>query len=57
MLTWLAKVGVLKLGGHSAYRAARRFAIGSVVGMFMAGGFWCLIDTITQTSNNPVFYI
>ena len=57
MLTWLAKVGVLKFGGHAAYRSARRFAIGSVLGMFMAGGFWCLIDTLTQTEGNPVFYI
>lgn len=56
-LVWLAKLAILKLGGHSAYRSARKFAIGAVLGVFVAGGVWCIIDTITGTIGNPVFYI
>jgi hypothetical protein len=57
MVTWLAKVMILKFGGHKAYRKARQFAIGAVVGMFMAGGVWAVIDTITGTLHNAVFKI
>jgi hypothetical protein len=56
-IVWLTKLAILKLGGHGAYRSARKFAIGAVFGVFIAGGAWCVLDTITATMNNPVFYI
>jgi len=56
-LAWLAKVVIVGLGGHSAYRPARRFFIGTVVGYVSAGGLWAILDTITGTMGNNVFYI
>ncbi len=56
-LAWLVKVLLLKIGGQAMFRPARRFFIGMVMGYFLAGGTWAIIDTITGSSNNPVFYI
>ena len=56
-IAWLAKVLLLRIGGNRAYRPGRRFAIGMVMGYFLAGGIWAIIDTITGTHGNSVFYI
>jgi hypothetical protein len=57
MITWLTKVCILKFGGHRAYRKARSFAIGAVVGMFAAAGFWAVLDTLTGTVGNKILQI
>jgi hypothetical protein len=54
---WLTKVLVVGLGGYGAFRKARRFMIGAVLGYFLAGGMWNIIDTITGKTLNSVFYI
>jgi hypothetical protein len=54
---WLIKVGVVRLGGGRTYRIARRFMIGMVMGYFLAGGVWAILDTITGTTQNAVFYL
>ena len=56
-LAWLAKVLIVWMGGYSLYRPARRFFIGMVLGYFLAGGLWGILDTITGTTLNAVFYI
>jgi hypothetical protein len=54
---WLIKVLLTTFAGPSAFRPARRFFIGSVMGFFLAGGIWAIIDTIVDGHGNPVFYI
>ncbi len=54
---WLIKVIVVGLGGYGAFRKARQFMIGAVLGYFLAGGMWNIIDTITGKTLNSVFYI
>jgi hypothetical protein len=54
---WLIKVIVVGLGGYGAFRKARQFMIGMVLGYFLAGGMWNIIDTITGKTLNSVFYI
>ncbi|MFW6189123.1 MAG: DUF6785 family protein [Planctomycetota bacterium] len=54
---WLVKVGVVRLGGQPAYRKGRRFCIGMVLGYFLAGGLWGILDTLTGVTGNQVFYL
>ena len=56
-LAWLVKVLLTSFGGPGTYRPARRFFIGVVMGYFLAGGTWAIIDTITGSTGNAVFYI
>jgi len=54
-LAWLAKVLIVYAGGSRAYRLARRLFIGAVLGSFVVGGVWAVIDTITGLGGNTVF--
>jgi len=54
---WLIKVIVVGIGGYGAFRKGRRFFIGVVMGYFLAGGVWNIIDTFTGKVGNSVFYI
>lgn len=54
---WLIKVLVVMLGGQRAFRSGRRFCIGMVLGYILAGGLWGIIDTITGTTGNHLFYL
>jgi len=54
---WLIKVLVIAVGGYTAFRIGRRVFIGMVMGYFVAGGFWAIIDVLTQTTGDAVFYI
>ncbi len=56
-LAWLAKVLVVNFGGHRAYRSGRRFCIGMVMGYFLGGGLWGIVDTVTGKVGNAVFYL
>lgn len=56
-MAWLVKVVLVMVGGPAAFRPARRFFIGMVMGYFLAGGIWAVIDTITHSTGNAVFYI
>ncbi len=44
-LSWLLKVLLVYLGGAKAYRTARRFFIGGVLGTFACAGLWAVVDT------------
>jgi hypothetical protein len=54
---WLIKVVVVGFGGYGGYRTARVFFIGAVLGYFLGGGIWNIIDTFTGATLNSVFYI
>ena len=54
---WLIKVVVVGFSGYGGYRTARVFFIGTVLGYFLAGGMWNIIDTFTGKTLNSVFYI
>ncbi len=60
---WLVKFFAVKIGGYGAYRVGRRFCIGMVLGYFVAGGLWAIVDTVitlfttTTIQGNAVFYI
>ncbi len=54
---WLIKALTVMLGGQSAFRSGRRFCIGMVMGYILAGGMWAILDTITGTTGNQLFYL
>ena len=56
-LAWLIKAMVVRLGGYRIYRITRRFFIGLVLGGFMAGGVWAVLDLIFDVHGNQVFAI
>jgi len=56
-LAWLIKVLLVTTGGPGTFRPARRFFIGTVMGYFLAGGVWAVVDTITGSTGDAVFYI
>ena len=51
-LAWLIKTVVLKYGGLKAYRALGPLFWGLVLGQFVAGGLWLIIDYFTGTMGN-----
>jgi hypothetical protein len=46
MLAWLFKWAILKYGGVKAYRRARPFFLGLILGDFGSAGLWIIIDGI-----------
>jgi len=56
-LFWLIKLLIVKVGGNKMYRRARRFFLGMIVGQFTVAGLWAIIDTITHTTGNSIFWI
>ncbi len=56
-LAWSIKALVVYFGGHRAFRTARRLFIGMILGGFLAGGLWAIIDLITGAQGNRVFAI
>ena len=53
-LAWLVKVTVLKYGGPRFYRSTRPFFLGVVLGQFVVGGVWLVIDGLTGTVGNQI---
>jgi hypothetical protein len=54
---WLAKLMLVGLAGDRAYGKARYFFIGIVMGGFLAGGVWAVVDMFTGSLYNSVFSI
>jgi len=56
-LSWLIKGAILKYGGGKTFRRARPFFLGLVLGQYSCAGFWFLVDIITDTVGNQIFWI
>ena len=56
-LAWIIKVAVVKLGGNRAFRFARQFFLGMILGQFTVAGFWASVDIITGKTGNGIFWI
>ena len=53
-LAWLVKALVLKYTGPNGYKATRWFFLGMVLGQFVAGGFWMVVDGFTGMTGNRI---
>ena len=53
-LAWIIKVVVLKYGGPSLYSKTKPLFLGIVLGQFIVGGMWLVIDSFTGTVGNSV---
>ena len=53
-LAWMIKVLVLKYGGPALYQKTRPFFLGIVLGQFVVGGLWLIIDGFTGMVGNRV---
>jgi len=53
-LAWVIKSVLLKYGGLKAYRALIPVFYGLVLGQFVAGGFWLIVDYFTGTMGNSL---
>lgn len=53
-LAWLIKVLVLKYMGPGGYRATRWFFLGMIIGQFVVGGIWLVVDGISGMTGNTI---
>ena len=53
-LAWLLKTVLLKYGGLKAYRALIPLFYGLILGQFMAGGLWLIVDYFTGMRGNAL---
>jgi hypothetical protein len=53
-VAWLVKTIVLHFMGSNGYRATRMFFLGMVLGQFVAGGFWMVLDGFTGMTDNRI---
>ncbi len=51
-LAWLLKTVILKYGGLKAYQALIPVFYGLILGQFVAGGFWLIVDYFTGMMGN-----
>jgi hypothetical protein len=57
LLAWLAKLVIVRVGGGTMFRRARLFFLGMVLGQFSVAGVWAIVDTITGSVGNSIFWI
>ena len=53
-VAWLVKTIALKYGGLRAYRALIPLFSGLILGLFVAGGFWLVVDYLTGMMGNQI---
>jgi hypothetical protein len=53
-LAWLVKVLVLHYLGANGYRTTRWFFLGMILGQFVAGGVWTVVDGFTGMTGNRI---
>ncbi len=56
-LAWLLKVVILKYGGPKFYRTTKPFFFGLIAGQFVIAAVWLVIDHITGTYGNCIYWI
>lgn len=55
-VAWLIKTVVLRYGGVKLYRRTRPLFLGLILGHYVAGGIWIVIDGFTGMTGNYLFY-
>ncbi|HIG18443.1 MAG TPA: hypothetical protein EYQ31_14820 [Candidatus Handelsmanbacteria bacterium] len=53
-LAWLVKVVVLHYMGANGYRVTRLFFLGMIMGQFVAGAVWMVVDGFTGMTGNRI---
>lgn len=53
---WIVKVMVLRYGGPKWYRKTRPFFLGMILGQYLSGGLWIVIDGFTGMRGNYLFF-
>ena len=53
-LAWMIKAVVLKYAGPGGYRTTRWFVLGIILGQFVVGGFWLVIDGFTGMKGHRI---
>ncbi len=56
-IAWLAKLAVVRFGGAGMFGKARELFLGMILGQFTVAGTWAIVDTITGTVGNQIFWI
>lgn len=57
LISWLAKVTILRYGGVKTYQRARGFFLGLILGQFTTNGLWLVIDYLAGGTGNQIFWI
>ncbi len=57
LISWALKTGIMRYGGVKAYRHARAFFLGLILGQFCTNGLWLIIDQIVGGTGNSIFWI
>jgi hypothetical protein len=52
---WILKFMILRYGGIKVYQRFRSFFLGMVLGEFLSGGIWLIIDFIAGKSGHRIF--
>ena len=55
-LAWIAKLATLHYGGVRLYRSARPLFLGFILGQYLTGGLWLVIDALKGMQGNYLFY-
>ena len=56
LIGWAAQTTLLRYGGHTAFRRARPFFLGLILGAIVAAGVWLLIDGFTGLREHKILY-
>ncbi|MBI4531318.1 MAG: hypothetical protein HY709_07320 [Candidatus Latescibacteria bacterium] len=55
-VAWLTKVAVLHYGGVRLYTRTKPFFLGMILGQYLSGGLWVVIDGFTGMQGNYLFF-
>jgi hypothetical protein len=55
-VAWLTKVAVLHYGGVRLYGRTKPFFLGMILGQYLSGGLWVVIDGLTGKQANYLFF-
>ena len=56
-LAWLIKVVILRYGGADLFNRSRIFFLGIIAGRMLITGLWLVVDYLTGTVGNSIFWI
>jgi len=55
-LAWIAKISTLHYGGVHLYKSVRPLFLGFILGQYLTGGLWLVIDGFTGKQANYLFF-